>query len=455
MDTYDVIVVGGGPIGLSAAYQCAKKCKKVLVLEQFDFGNSHGSSAGFSRQFRICYSEENLSSLAVKASKEWDKLMKELNNYTLMQRTGTLWFGDPAAGGSGSSSEGNIDEAIVNLKKLGQDHTEITDKEEINKQFPFISAAVKNIDEPKALFVPDGGTVDVPSVVRCLHGAISEQPGCKLKKYTRVTCIDYSNQDKILVATNDNNVYCGKKVILTPGTYVNNVLSTLKPKYPKIINFDIFLWVSTYFKIARSANPQYPTAWPTWYFFGNSKGTDEPIDHNLYYGFPIEHPTPTYVRVCPAFVSEQTYHYYLFPNHVNDRPLDQHAIKFTSKFVRDSMPDLDPSSVKEMETNCVAGFVSRVDETPDNSGGIVLDFVPGTSNRIVLTAGGWCMKYVPVMGIILAQLALDGCASKDYSDDIKPMNISRGVLIDSDDCEAKSKVFSSSQIARKCRKLCF
>lgn len=70
-DIYDVIIVGGGPIGLSAAYQCAKKGKTVLILEQFEnFGNAHGSSAGFSRQFRVCYSEENLCNLAVKASKE-------------------------------------------------------------------------------------------------------------------------------------------------------------------------------------------------------------------------------------------------------------------------------------------------------------------------------------------------------------------------------------------------
>lgn len=308
---------------------------------------------------------------------------------------------------------------------------------------------MKDIDEPKALFVPDGGTVNVPAVVQCLHEAISKCSGCKLKKSTRVTCIDYSDEDEIVVTTNDNNSYRGKKVILTPGTYVNSVLSALRPEYSKLINFDIFLWVSTYFKIARSAHP-HPTTWPTWYFFGNPKNEEEPIDHNLYYGFPIEHPTPNYVRVAPAFISEQTYYYHLFPNHVNNRPLDQHALRFTSKFVRMSMPDVDPSSVEEMETNCVAGFVSRVDGEPDNSGGIVLDFVPGTSKRIVLTAGGWCMKYVPVMGIILAQMALWGGTSQEYSDDIEPMNINRGILLDK---EAKPKGLTSSQIATKCRKL--
>ena len=241
--------------------------------------------------------------------------MAELKDYTLMERTGTLWFGDADAGGSGSSSEGNIEEAIKNLKKLEQEYTEITDKDEIKEKFPFISAAVDDIDNPKALFVPDGGTVNVPAVVQCLYEAISKCSGCKLMKSAGVTCIDYSNCDEILVTTNDNIVYRGKKVILAPGTYVNNVLSTLKPEYPKLINFDIFLWMSTYFKIARSGYP-HPTTWPTWYFFGKPINKDEPIDHNLYYGFPIEHPTPKYARVCPAFISEHTYYYHLFPKHV-------------------------------------------------------------------------------------------------------------------------------------------
>ena len=131
---YDVIVIGDGPIGLSAAYQCAvHNNKKVLVLEQFTYGTDHGSSVGYSRQFRICYSERNLCNLAVNASKEWDTLKSELDDYTLMQRTGTLWFGYADI----TSSEGNINEAnLYALYALNQEYIELTTKRKFMENSP-------------------------------------------------------------------------------------------------------------------------------------------------------------------------------------------------------------------------------------------------------------------------------------------------------------------------------
>lgn len=67
------------------------------------------------------------------------------------------------------SSEGNIDKAAENLKALGvTDYDLLEGKEAIHsdERFSFISDAVNDIDNPKALYVGDGGTINVPARYR-------------------------------------------------------------------------------------------------------------------------------------------------------------------------------------------------------------------------------------------------------------------------------------------------
>ena len=59
---YDVVVVGGGPIGWAAAYEIAKEEKSVLVLEQNNFFNQAGSSNDMARMFRTMYVDSPLTS---------------------------------------------------------------------------------------------------------------------------------------------------------------------------------------------------------------------------------------------------------------------------------------------------------------------------------------------------------------------------------------------------------
>lgn len=73
--------------------------------------------------------------------------MRELNDFSLLKRTGCLWFGDASV----ESSEGNIDKAVENLKVLGVEYTLLEGKEEIqqDERFSFVSKAVNDVQEAK------------------------------------------------------------------------------------------------------------------------------------------------------------------------------------------------------------------------------------------------------------------------------------------------------------------
>lgn len=107
---YDVVVIGGGPIGLSAAYECAKAGKSVVVLEKSNFFNQAGSSGDLCRMFRTMYTEDFMADLAHDAMDLWDELEQDAGEDSLRLMSGLLNFGDPnyGAGGPEGKQQSNV-----------------------------------------------------------------------------------------------------------------------------------------------------------------------------------------------------------------------------------------------------------------------------------------------------------------------------------------------------------
>ena len=424
---YDVIVVGGGPIGLSTAYESAiGRNKSVLVLEQFTSPNEYGSSAGFGRHFRTPYTESYLCELAIETRPLWNKLMSDTGNYKLIEYNGVLWFGDSDV----TTPEGNIEEARKNMVKFKEPHHFYDDVNEIRDKFKFIAGAVKAKFTALHGCNSSGGTINVPQLVATYIKFLKNSGNCQILEGNKPTKIDYSDPHLIQVTTDKGVVFKTHKVVITSSVNINEVLETICPIYNFRINTVIYLWCSNYFTISTPDIEIGETNWPIWIYFAPPLETNEngATDSNSYYGFPYNpEDTMNKVRVAAAFTSREEFNFYLYPPPIKERPIDKDALNFSSNFVKESMANLHPDLNPETQSTCVAGFAERLDGKPDP--GFVLDYLPNSNKRIVLCTGGWAMKFVPSFGKILSELAIDG--NTEFQRLIENMSLSeeRDILV--------------------------
>uniref|UniRef100_A0A0D2YB58 FAD dependent oxidoreductase domain-containing protein n=1 Tax=Fusarium oxysporum (strain Fo5176) TaxID=660025 RepID=A0A0D2YB58_FUSOF len=218
-DVFDVVVIGGGPVGLAAGYEVAKAGSKVMVLEQNNFFNQAGSSGDLA-QF--------MAKLAIEAMKHWDALEKDAG-VSLRWMGGLLNFGD---------------------KDMGGDTPEVT-AEQIEEQYPF-----KNLDRKWiGLFAPDNGVINVQLLLRTLY-SLAKDYGAQAKQHTQVKQLRPLESDKSIwevhAMVHDKDVkYLTKKIIITSGAYVNHVL---KPSFSIGLRLDIWEMVATYFNTNPGPN---------------------------------------------------------------------------------------------------------------------------------------------------------------------------------------------------------
>jgi sarcosine oxidase len=85
----DVVVVGGGVMGLAAAWALARTGREPVALEQFRVGHPNGSSHGATRIFRLAYVEAEWVRLAQEAFVLWRELEAE-SGEQLLDLTGLV-----------------------------------------------------------------------------------------------------------------------------------------------------------------------------------------------------------------------------------------------------------------------------------------------------------------------------------------------------------------------------
>lgn len=366
---YDIVIVGGGAVGLAAAVAAGARDKTALVLDQFDLLSDHGSSGGAERQWRLQYSEAELARLTLQADRLWTELERD-GGRRLVHRTGSLWFGDTAI----STNEGQLAAAVGVLDQLGLPYRWLT-APQIEKDFGFAGLP----GSYEGFFQPDGGMIDVQATLWLLVD-LARRKGADLRYGERV--LEILPDSGCVTVVSDRRRYRAGHVVIAAGAFTDELLRPLGAR----ADVHLYEMTTAYFR-CREGTADYPT----WFAF--QEPTEE--DSNLFYGFGRRPwARDDLVKVAPDFEVDPLDS----AADATGRP-DERQVSRTAAWVAEHLPGLDPTPVDP------AACLIALPGDPGRQ--LYLGHLPG-SQRVVAHTAGWCFKFVPLLGRACVQLALDG-----------------------------------------------
>lgn len=198
----DVIVLGAGAAGASAAWHLARRGRSVIVVERFARGHAWGSSHGATRIFRVAYREPLYSRLAGQSIPMWRELEAE-SGATLLEQSGQLDHGFAPA----------VDEIESTLRGGGWAYERLS-PEAAGERWPGME-----FDEA-VIYSPDGGRVFADRTIDALL-TLAEAHGARLHFEQPALAIE-PIPDGVRVAT-DSGSYTARSAVVSVGAWLTEL----------------------------------------------------------------------------------------------------------------------------------------------------------------------------------------------------------------------------------------
>ncbi|XP_073098923.1 probable sarcosine oxidase [Elaeis guineensis] len=253
-DGFDVIVVGAGITGSCTAYEAAKRGRKVLLLERFDFLHHLGSSHGESRTIRATYPEDYYASMVLESYRLWEEAQSEIG-YRVHTRTSHFDMG-PAANKSLQCVIANCEPNSIDAR--------ILDRNQIHDVF---SGAIQLPEQWIGVVTDVGGVIKTTKAV-AMFQALAIVRGAVLRDHTEVKDIGRDEPGGgIWVATAGGERFRGRKCVLTVGAWMKKLVQAVSGL---VLPIQPLLTTICYWKIKEgyedefSPEAGFPTFASTW-----------------------------------------------------------------------------------------------------------------------------------------------------------------------------------------------
>lgn len=200
----DLVVVGGGAMGLATAWCAAGEGASVVVLERFGPGHHRGASHGGERIFRHAHEDPAYVEMALAAERAWTRLEQDTGR-TLIDRVGFVEHGDPA----------ELDRLATAAAECGL-VTERLPAPEAERRWPTMRFTTD------VLYQPQAGWMRAADALVALAGQATRR-GADLRHEVAVAAIEPVGDDAVRVRTPDATIVA-RAVAVTAGAWTTDLL---------------------------------------------------------------------------------------------------------------------------------------------------------------------------------------------------------------------------------------
>ena len=358
-----VVVVGGGIMGVQAAWHLAQLGQTVTVLDQFDVPNQWAASGDHLRVFRLTYGKDAFyTEMALKSMPLWLEL-NTLSEELCLQQNGVLEL---------ASKENGYESQSLAVLKDRQVRAERLDRETVKRQYPMY-----NVKAFKwALYHPDGGMIWANRAVAAT-ASIAQRKNVRIRSNVRIVQILKDKNGVRAVKDAAGKVWEAEKFLFTAGYWTGEVLKSYG------IPIKITKQEQLFLRPMSSRGRYRPEHFPV--FSSHAEG---------FYGFPVH--IHGFIKIGNAKKGPVVKKI----DHDDLRTLTPKFEKASRKFLAKYIPEM--AKFTEFE-----GHVGWYDNTPDND--FILDRLPDAPNAFVAAGfSGHGFKFAPIVGKSMAELMIAG-----------------------------------------------
>lgn len=372
--TNDLIIIGGGVMGLCTAYYASQLTSNITILEKATIGveNTLAASFSYTRSIRNDYLDPLYARLAYQSRTLWLEMQRHAPEPFLIE-CGCLNLASTNITPTLADTY-----AVQSYQTLSQLHlkTAAYDATTLRERFPQFKADIGRLDI-------EAGLLYVPMVTQTLLAALHAR-GVQIIEQVKVTSMQ-ANQQEIAIVTNRGQ-YRAEQVVVTAGWGTNAILQTIAD-------------CETQFPLTpdRPSQSKYfiPPAEKRQHFTSDVLPVFAYLDVGIY-GHPIYEGRTRGVKIG-------------FYNPPDVKTLNTN-IQDVHSFVQECMPSLlDAEAVDVTDVDqCYYDLVAD-----DN---FIMGKLPGYDN--ISVGVGWRgtgYKYAPWIGQTLMQVALQGGSVYDIS----------------------------------------